>query len=184
MFPYSHCSNTILYHLIWSFIWFIFFLVWFVAAQQYMRRDKKRRYNSSFKLDWDDEAAQRRQPERKGEMTWRTTLFRMSLHSFYYVTLACAKPCLPSILIHGLLRGNALQDQVGLSRRLKMKLLSAMSAQVWVVVDQLCSRRAEASDRGCGGWMFDLAACRLDGWRVCLCWPQGFSAGRSPRSFF
>lgn len=102
VFPYSHCSNIIiLYHLIWSFTWFIFFLVWFVAAQQYMRRDKKRRYNSSFKLDWDDEAAQRRQPERKGEMTWRTTLFR-TFHSFYCVTLACAKPYLPSILIRGL----------------------------------------------------------------------------------
>lgn len=71
-----------------------------------------------------------------------------------------------------------------LAEKLKMKLLSAMSAQVWVVVDQLFSRREEASDRGCGGWMFDVAACRLDGWRVCLCWPQGFSAGRSPRSFF
>lgn len=80
------------------------------------------------------------------------------------------------------------QDQVGLSRWLKMKLLSVMSVQVWVVVDRLFSRRAEASDRGFGGWkrwMFDVAACRLDGWRVCLCWPQGFSAGRSPaRSFF
>lgn len=105
--PYSHCSNIIiLNHLIWSFIWFIFFLAWFVAAQQYMRRDKKRRYNSSFKLDWDDEAAQWRRPERKGEMTWRTMLFLMSLHSFYCVTLTCAKPYLPSILIRGLLRRN------------------------------------------------------------------------------
>lgn len=185
VFPYSHCSNIIiLYHLIWSFIWFIFFLEWFVAAQQHMRRDKKRRYNSSFKLDWDDEAAQRRRPERKGEMTWRTTLFHMSLHSFYCVMLVRAKPYLPSILIRGLLQRNASQDEVSLSRRLKMKLLSAMSALVWVVVDRLFSRRAEASDRGCGGRMFDVAACRLDGWRVCLCWPQGFGAGRGPRSFF